>query len=878
MDTGYRLNFELDINNEDMQAMQDAFCKSNDLYLICISKSRGQITSFSGSTPEEVFVDANFTSELRREIMESFLDGNVENIIARYGTEEYLMYRGVAIRGTDGQFLGVWLCFGIDKTLIPIEKKIPEEMRLTTQEAFDKSIFLIETLTKYYFAEKVKNQALRQQLHDEKDIGHEIEYKLKKNEIMTDILRLMESENSFSKISDDILQEAGKYLNCTNTALLQISENNISADMILEWCKNEEDAIISKFQDIPLVELPFMNGKPYTISSDAALPEAFEIFFLKYGIKAAILLPINVNDTAAMYLCLFSIGVSRKWSVDDLRFANDIKRILHTVLVKKITANSLASSYNALEAILQNAGYGVVVVDLNQEQILYTNETFKEMFNNDIDRVAVQEIIFDEKYSGTQLNGYSANGSGKWFDISLNSTKWVDGRDVRMITFYDITDLRIYQKKVERQAQEDILTGLFNRQACERDISMEFHVAKKLGKKFAVLMVDIDDFAKVNEGLGYKVGDDLLEYVAHSINDISFIKGKCYRVGGDEFAVLVEHDNYDNLKFIIKRIMNLFDNPWTLNGQEFYCTMSMGCVEGPADIETATEILTRLNIAVHGAKNKGKNSLEYYSEQSKEVMAEKVRMDQAIRKAVENGCEEFEVYYQPIMEFVNGIPSCCGAEALVRWNSVEYGMELPDKFILEAEKLRLIVAIGDHVMTEAIVACKHWNDFGHPDYKVNINLSVVQLTQNDILEKITELIEKTSINPKNVTFEVTESLAVNDMNYMVKILTGIRKLGCRVALDDFGTGYSSLNYIKTMPIDTIKIDKAYVSDMDSDSFSEVFVKTISELAKSLNVDVCVEGVERDKQIEMLGKFSINLAQGYYFDEPLMRDEFEKKYL
>lgn len=878
MDTSYRLNLELEINNEGMQSLQDVFCLSNNMYVMCIGRNYGQITSFSGTKPEEDFVDSNFTGELRREIMDSFIDGTAENIVARYGTEPYLLYRGVAIRGAKGEFLGAWLCLGIDKGALPGDKILPSGLRYTTLEAFDKSISLIETLTKYYFAEKIKSQALTQQLNEQRDIEHEIKYKLKKNEIMTDILRMMESENSFSMIAEDILKESGKYMDCTNTALLQIADGSISVNMISEWCANEEAAMMPVFHDVSIMELPFMNGKPYTISSDAALPEAFEIFFLKYGINAAIFLPINVNDSAAMYLCFISRGENRKWSVDDLRFANDIKRILHTILVKKITTNSLASSYNALEAILQNAGYGVVVVDVDEKQILYSNDTFKIMFQNDIDRVAIEEIIFDARYTLPELNGYSANGSGRWFDISFNSIMWVDGRQVRMITFYDTTDLRLYQKKVEKQAQEDVLTGLYNRQACEKDISMEFHIAKKLDKKFAVLMIDLDDFASVNEGLGYKVGDDLLEYVAHSLNDIAFIKNKVYRVGGDEFAVIVDHENYENLDFIIKRIMNLFENPWILENQEYYCTMSMGCVKVPSDIESATDILTRLNIAVHGAKNKGKNRLEFYNEQSKEVMEEKVKMDQAMRKAVEEGCKEFEVYFQPIMEIVNGVPNCCGAEALVRWNSPEYGLVVPDRFIAQAEQMRLIIAIGDRVMQEAVQACKYWNDFGHPEYKVNINLSVVQLTQLDILDKIRKVLEDTVVNPKNITFEVTESLAVNDMEWMVSILNSIKALGCRVALDDFGTGYSSLNHIRTMPIDTIKIDKAFVSDMDSDSFSETFIKTISELADSLDMDVCVEGVEMDKQVNMIGKFSVNLAQGYYFDRPLTRAEFEKKYI
>jgi len=878
MDEGYRVDLELEINNEAMQSLQDSFCKANDIYVMCVGKTQGQITSFSGTKPEEEFVDRNFSSELRREILDSFVDGNVENVVERYGTEDYLLYRGVAIRGLEGKCQGVWLCFGIARDRLPDTEILPSEMRTTTTEDFDKSIALIETLTKHYFAEKIKNHALQVKLSDERQAETEIESRLKKNEIMTDILRLMESDNSFFEVASDILVEAGHYVDCTNTAILQINSDGINADMICEWCAEGAEPLQPIFQKIPILSLPFMNGKPYTISSDAVLPELFEVFFIKYGIKAAIFLPINVNDSAEMYLCFISRGHERKWSVEDLRFANDTKRIIGTVLVKKITTNSLASSYSALEAILQNAGYGVVVADLATREFLYNNDTFIRMFSNEVDRLAIEEIIFDKRYTLSEINGYSANGSGKWFDISIASIEWVDGRQVRLLTFYDTTDLRIYQKKVEKQAQEDILTGLYNRQACEKDIAMEFHVATKLGKEFAVLMLDLDDFASVNEGLGYQVGDDLLEYIAHSINDISYIKNKCYRVGGDEFAVIVDHANIDNLDMVIKRIMNLFANPWILNGQEYYCTVSMGCVKGPSDVTDSSAILTRLNIALHGAKNKGKNRFEFYDANSDAVVAEKVKMEQAMRKAVEDDCKEFEVYYQPIMEFVNGIPTCCGAEALVRWNSPEYGLVLPDQFISQAEQLKLINSIGQHVLLEAAKSCKHWNDFGHPEYKVNVNLSVVQLTQSDFLDKLDMVLKQTAIDPQNLTLEVTESLAINDMERMIKLLDAIRAKGCRVALDDFGTGYSSLNYIRTMPLDTIKIDRAFVSDMNSDHFSEVFVKTISELADSLDVDVCVEGVEFDKQVDMIGKFSVNLAQGFFFDKPLTKEDFEKKYL
>ena len=878
MDSSSRVSYEIEINNDEMQSLQDAFCRSNDMYVVCVGKSSGQITSFSGGKSEEDFVDAKFPGTLRKEIVDSFVDGAPENIVECKSSEDYFICKGVAIRGEEDQVLGVWLCFGVDGEKAPAEAKLPKEIHTTTAEQFDKAVALIETLTKYYFKEKLESHKLRQKLNDEKLNQQSIEDRLSKNEMMTSILRQMESEEAFDKVAGDILAEAGSYINCTNTVLIQMSADGKTADILHEWSVDSEKQIGESFKSVPVSELPFMNGKPYTISSDAVLPDSFEAFFKKYTIDGAILLPLNVNDAAVMYLGFLSVDKDRQWSVDDIRFANDVKHILHTILVKKITTNSLASSYSALESILQNAGYGVVVADLEKQQILYTNDTFREMFDNEIDKVAVEDLIFDKHFTLSELNGYSANGSGKWFDITLASIRWVDNRSVRLITFYDTTDIRNYQKKAEKQAQEDALTGLSNRQACERDIALEYHVSTKLGREFAVLMFDLDDFSSVNEGYGYRLGDDLLEFIARSINDISAIKGHCYRVGGDEFVVLLDHEHVDNLDFVVKRIMNLFDNPWIIDDKEYYVTISMVAVKAPGNITEASAVLTRLSIALHGAKDKSKNNFQFCNEQTDLVLDEKIKLEQSLHRAVDAGCKEFIVTYQPIMEFVGGIPNCCGAEALVRWNSPELGLVTPEYFIEDAERLNLIAPIGEHVLFEAAKSCKHWNDFGHPEYKVNVNLSYIQLEHKDFVEKLADIIKKTAINPKNLTLEIAVSLALIEMDKLATTLADIRALGCRIALDDFGAGTSSLTHLKNLPIDTIKIDRKFVVDMAEDDFSQAFVKTVAELADSLDVDVCVEGVEENQQIDMLGDFSVNLAQGFFFDKPLSKKEFEKKYL
>ena len=215
---------------------------------------------------------------------------------------------------------------------------------------------------------------------------------------------------------------------------------------------------------------------------------------------------------------------------------------------------------------------------------------------------------------------------------------------------------------------------------------------------------------------------------------------------------------------------------------------------------------------------------------------------------------------------------------MIRWNSTELGFIPPSDFIPLAEYLGLINPIGEFVLFEAVKRCKYWNDCGHPDYKVNVNISVIQLLQPDFVAKVKQVLDRVRINPKNVTLEVTESLAINDMERMKKVLKALKKLGVCVALDDFGTGYSSLNHIREMPIDVIKIDKCFVDNLSEDEFAGAFIKMVSELAKTIGVAVCVEGVEQRKQLEALKDMQVDMIQGYYYGKPMPVKEFEKIYL
>ena len=253
-------------------------------------------------------------------------------------------------------------------------------------------------------------------------------------------------------------------------------------------------------------------------------------------------------------------------------------------------------------------------------------------------------------------------------------------------------------------------------------------------------------------------------------------------------------------------------------------------------------------------------------------------MEKSMRYATADGYGEFEVYFQPIVDVKKSGNPCVGAEALLRWNSQDLGFVSPGEFIPLAEYLGLINPIGNHVLEQACLALKHWNENGHPYYKVNVNLSVVQLLQNDIAETIEEIITRTGINPRNLTLEVTESLAINDMARMKRILDSIKALGVKIALDDFGTGYSSLNHIREIPIDVIKVDQTFVRNLENDDYAKAFIAMIGELAQALNVKICVEGIETLEQYNVLESMNVHMIQGYYFGRPMPRKDFEEKFV
>ena len=867
------------IDSAMLQQLQDQFCRANNLYLVCLGREEGVITKAYGSREELSFLHSLVDKQAYMSLIMRAEHDWIETMLEQQVGQACIKMCSIATR-LEEKVEVIWVVIGILRDAVPEGVELPEYMMTTTEKSFYASTEFLASLSAQLFEVKINQLIAQDAMKKSLESENEMKHQLHRSQAMTEVVRMLESDEGFSELTVDILRETCESLNLSGGFLIRENVDHKTTDMICEYVKNKEDSLISGFQKKEKVQLPFFNGKPYMISSDSMMPEAFERFFRENDLSAAVFQPLEVSDHLLMYVGFFEKEAFRVWESDDIKFISGVKRVIQSILLKRIAKNSLASSYASLEAILENAGCGIYVVDYHTRSILYTNQKLKDLFSRTIKAGNLEKIVFaeeEEKKTHYYDEVYFVEEE-RWLDVHKTEIDWVDGRKVGLCTLYDITDKKLYQKKIENQANNDFLTGLYNRMRCEQDLGRYIAKAQAVNCEGALLYIDLDDFKHINDGLGHQYGDVLLKAISHSLQRIEGIENSCYRMGGDEFIVIISEAVYPQMERILRDIDSIFSKPWFLKGEDYYCTMSMGISCFPSDGNSVDDLIRKADMALMTAKRRGKNGVEYYNDKDQASTYRRLDMEKNMRTAAMNACKEFEVYYQPIVNAQEDGTPCCGAEALIRWNSSVLGFVSPEDFIPLAEYLGLINPIGEFVLQEAAKRCKYWNDMGHPNYKVNVNLSVVQLLQNDIIKKIKKVIDDARINPRNLTLEVTESLAINDMEHMKRILSEIKALGVKVALDDFGTGYSSLNHIREMPIDVIKIDRCFIEHLGEDDFSDAFVKMVNELANTIGVKVCVEGVETKKQLDVACDMKVCMIQGYYFGKPMKIEDFEKKYL
>lgn len=465
------------------------------------------------------------------------------------------------------------------------------------------------------------------------------------------------------------------------------------------------------------------------------------------------------------------------------------------------------------------------------------------------------------------------SGEYRWI-LSRGKAIWdADGKPIRMVGSHkDITDQKMAAKKIYQLAYYDSLTGLPNRAIFEEHLSRALKEANGAGEMAALIYLDLDNFKTVNDTLGHAFGDLLLKNVGNSLERRLGEQGIVTRLGGDEFAILLSRVlNRGEVVSVVENILNSFQNPWIVDDREFYITTSIGITIYPEDGQDSHALFKNADTAMYSAKECGKNNYRFYTADMNQRIVEKLEMSNSLRRALERN--EFSIYYQPQIDLQSG--KIVGLEALVRWTHPTMGAVPPGKFIPIAEETGLIMSIGEWVLRTACSQNKKWQDAGYPLLCVAVNLSARQFQQQDLVEMIQGIMQEYHLEPQWLELEITESLAMKDLEHTIKILHKLRDLGIKIALDDFGTGYSSLNYLKQLPIHTLKIDKSFVNDITEGSNEKAIAKSLIALAHSMNLIVTAEGIETNEQRIFLQNQSCDKAQGYLFSRPLPADEIEK---
>lgn len=583
----------------------------------------------------------------------------------------------------------------------------------------------------------------------------------------------------------------------------------------------------------------------------------------------------------------FELSVSRKsgGAESDPHFL----AISRNVTERKRLELEVAKREHEFRTLVENAADTVARYGKDLRR-LYANPAFAELVEGGVDALLGKKPsevpggshadVYEEKLVDVMATGEEIEFELRWTDksgrelcslINLTPEFGKDGTvETVLAVGRDISELYAFRQKIHQMAFYDTLTTLPNRALFSDRLRQMIADASWHHQLGGVMMLDMDRFKEINDTMGHAVGDELLREAGARLTACVRSYDTVARLGGDEFAVLLPDVRHgDDIGRIADKMRSAFDRPFLLAGKEVFVTCSIGIALYPDDSTEADDLLRYADSAMYFAKRSGRNAFRFYSRDLTESANERLMLESELRRAVERG--ELEVYYQPKVRLSDG--ALIGSEALLRWKHPQRGMIPPDKFIPIAEDSGLIIEIGEWVLRESCRAAAAMNGAGKPAHKVAINLSARQFQTGDLLAVVSQVLDETHCRPEWIELEITESLLLDEDGRVLEVLRAFRSLGITVAIDDFGTGYSALSYLARFPITTLKIDRSFVSRIDTDSFRAELVKAILSIAHCLGQEVVAEGVETAGQAAFLTAHGCQVAQGYLFSKPVPMVEF-----
>jgi len=546
------------------------------------------------------------------------------------------------------------------------------------------------------------------------------------------------------------------------------------------------------------------------------------------------------------------------------------------------------------EAIFENCSDGILIADARQI-IIKINRGFSRICGYTPEEITGKNVSIlksghHEKLFYDKIID-SLEHDGQWRGEIWNRRKngevylqniliiAIHGKDKKLesyIAIYGAVIEHIGENSVPRSGiYYDTLTGLPNRILLHERLTFQINHAKRKNQMIAVLLLDLNRFKLINDTLGYAAGDTLLQTVASRLKSCLREVDIVFRLGDDEFAVILEDvSQQQDAARVAKRILSICSLPFQLSEKEIYITLSIGISTYPSDGEVIDEILKNAEAAMLRAKEFGINNYQHYKPAMNSKAFEQLTLEHSLRKAIREN--EFIVYYQPLIDLKSG--KMIGSEALVRWNSRELGMIQPGQFIPIAEETGLILLLGEFVLRTACQQTRDWQMKYNRPLTISVNLSARQFQQQDLVSTINSAIVNSSLDPQSLDLEITESIGMKNPELTLRTLNELKAMGIRISIDDFGTGYSSLSYLKKFPINTIKIDRSFVSDIHRDPNDAAITRAIIAMAHSLNLKVIAEGVETQEHADFLITQNCELVQGFFYSKPICAEDFEKNFL
>jgi diguanylate cyclase (GGDEF)-like protein len=571
---------------------------------------------------------------------------------------------------------------------------------------------------------------------------------------------------------------------------------------------------------------------------------------------------------------------------------------LHRLRVRRLTADlaertraeaALRRAESVLRSTLESTADGIVVVD-KSDRVVSSNQRLAQLWRIDpgvlqrggvaafVDHVRAllksPESFLDAlRLVDTELEAESFDEleleDGRVFECHSLPHR-LDGAAVgRVWSFREITERRRAEERIEYQAYHDSLTGLPNRLLLMDRLTQALVHAHRHQRRLAVLFFDLDHFKLVNDTLGHAGGDRLLRGVAERLSACVRADDTVARVGGDEFMVLFSDlQRSDHAPRLAAKVLKALEPPFTIEGETVYVTASVGLALYPEDGDESDSLMRNADSAMYRAKELGRNNYQLCTPGMNTRALERMSLESGLRRALER--DEFVLHYQPLVDLATG--RWVGTEALVRWQHPQRGLVPPDTFIPLAEESRLILPLGEWVMHAACAQLRQWRDAGLPGLRMSVNLSMRQLQQKELARSVEAALARSGVPAQALELEITESVAMHNVDWTKSVLRTLRDMGVRISIDDFGTGQSSLTHLKHFPLSTLKIDRGFVRDIAVDPDDEAIVRAVIALAHTLKLAVVAEGIETDAQLRFLAEAGCEEGQGYLFCPPRPADE------